>query len=141
MYCLPVLKRETHRLDLVKAATSGNPKFFLGTDTAPHAKEAKVSACGEAYSVVDPCDSPRCGSKQSSAAVFGVWIERVRCAHPHKFVTYYREDEASCSSGHFARCRLRWYLHGPCSSRAVLRGIRRRRGSRQVRGRCFGINL
>lgn len=49
MYCLPVLKRETHRLDLVKAATSGNPKFFLGTDTAPHAREAKVSACGEAH--------------------------------------------------------------------------------------------
>lgn len=47
MYCLPVLKRETHRLDLVKAATSGNPKFFLGTDTAPHAQEAKISACGE----------------------------------------------------------------------------------------------
>lgn len=47
MFCLPVLKRETHRLDLVKAATSGNPKFFLGTDTAPHAREAKLSACGE----------------------------------------------------------------------------------------------
>ncbi|CAM9095178.1 unnamed protein product [Ectocarpus fasciculatus] len=46
MYCLPVLKRETHRLDLVKAATSGNPKFFLGTDTAPHAREAKISPCG-----------------------------------------------------------------------------------------------
>lgn len=49
MYCLPVLKRETHRLDLVKAATSGNPKFFLGTDTAPHAREAKLSACGKAH--------------------------------------------------------------------------------------------
>lgn len=53
MYCLPVLKRETHRLDLVKAATSGNPKFFLGTDTAPHAREAKISACGEAHA----CDA------------------------------------------------------------------------------------
>lgn len=47
MYCLPILKRETHRLDLVKAATSGNPKFFLGTDSAPHSKEAKLSPCGE----------------------------------------------------------------------------------------------
>lgn len=47
MYCLPVLKREEHRLALVKAATSGNPKFFLGTDSAPHAIEAKISACGE----------------------------------------------------------------------------------------------
>ena len=40
-YCLPILKRESHRLALVKAATSGNPKFFLGTDSAPHAKHAK----------------------------------------------------------------------------------------------------
>lgn len=45
-YCLPVLKRESHRQTLVKAATSGNPKFFLGTDSAPHAKNAKESACG-----------------------------------------------------------------------------------------------
>ena len=45
-YCLPVLKRETHRLALVAAAVSGNPKFFLGTDSAPHAKGAKEAACG-----------------------------------------------------------------------------------------------
>ena len=45
-YCLPVLKRETHREALVAAATSGNPKFFLGTDSAPHAAHAKESACG-----------------------------------------------------------------------------------------------
>ena len=45
-YCLPVLKRELHRQALVKAATSGNPKFFLGTDSAPHAQSAKESACG-----------------------------------------------------------------------------------------------
>ncbi|MCP9816780.1 dihydroorotase [Synechococcus sp. GreenBA-s] len=45
-YCLPVAKRERHRLALRAAATSGNPKFFLGTDTAPHAREAKESACG-----------------------------------------------------------------------------------------------
>lgn len=45
-YCLPVLKRETHRLALVKAATSGSPKFFLGTDSAPHARSAKESTCG-----------------------------------------------------------------------------------------------
>ena len=41
LYCLPVLKRETHRRALLRAATSGNPKFFLGTDSAPHAKHAK----------------------------------------------------------------------------------------------------
>jgi dihydroorotase len=45
-YCLPVLKRETHRLALVKAAISGNPKFFLGTDSAPHARHTKEAACG-----------------------------------------------------------------------------------------------
>lgn len=45
-YCLPVLKREEHRVALVQAATSGSPKFFLGTDSAPHAKTAKESACG-----------------------------------------------------------------------------------------------
>jgi dihydroorotase len=45
-YCLPVLKRETHREALVEAATSGNPKFFLGTDSAPHARNTKEAACG-----------------------------------------------------------------------------------------------
>lgn len=46
LYCLPVLKRELHRQALVAAATSGNPKFFLGTDSAPHARNAKETACG-----------------------------------------------------------------------------------------------
>lgn len=46
MYCLPVLKREQHRQALVAAAISGNPKFFLGTDSAPHAVGAKETACG-----------------------------------------------------------------------------------------------
>ena len=45
-YCLPVLKRETHREALVAAATSGDPKFFLGTDSAPHVTSAKEAACG-----------------------------------------------------------------------------------------------
>ncbi|NOX83449.1 MAG: dihydroorotase [Alphaproteobacteria bacterium] len=45
-YCLPVAKRERHRLALRRAATSGSPKFFLGTDSAPHAIGAKQSACG-----------------------------------------------------------------------------------------------
>jgi dihydroorotase len=46
LYCLPVLKRERHRLSLRRAATSGNQKFFLGTDTAPHTRDAKENACG-----------------------------------------------------------------------------------------------
>jgi len=45
-YCLPVLKREVHRRALVEAATSGSPQFFLGTDSAPHARHTKETACG-----------------------------------------------------------------------------------------------
>lgn len=45
-YCLPILKRSSHQEALIKAATSGNPKFFLGTDSAPHAKDKKEAACG-----------------------------------------------------------------------------------------------
>ena len=45
-YCLPVAKRERHRLAVRKAAVSGSPKYFLGTDSAPHARSAKESACG-----------------------------------------------------------------------------------------------
>jgi dihydroorotase len=46
LYCLPVIKRETHREALVAAAVSGNPKFFLGTDSAPHARHTKETDCG-----------------------------------------------------------------------------------------------
>jgi dihydroorotase len=45
-YCLPVLKRESHRLALLQAATSGSPRFFLGTDSAPHLQHLKENACG-----------------------------------------------------------------------------------------------
>jgi dihydroorotase len=45
-YCLPILKREEHRLAILQAATSGNPKFFLGTDSAPHSRDSKESSCG-----------------------------------------------------------------------------------------------
>jgi len=45
-YCLPILKRQTHQEALIAAATSGSPKFFLGTDSAPHAQGAKEAACG-----------------------------------------------------------------------------------------------
>jgi dihydroorotase len=46
LYCLPILKRESHREALLKAATGGNKKFFLGTDSAPHAQQTKEAACG-----------------------------------------------------------------------------------------------
>ncbi len=45
-YCLPILKRNTHQQALISAATSGNPKFFLGTDSAPHARHSKEQSCG-----------------------------------------------------------------------------------------------
>ena len=45
-YCLPILKRGSHRPKLVEAAISGSPRFFLGTDSAPHATDAKENACG-----------------------------------------------------------------------------------------------
>jgi dihydroorotase len=53
-YCLPVLKRESHRLALVQAATSGSPKFFLGTDSAPHAAHLKehAAACAGCYTAL-----------------------------------------------------------------------------------------
>ncbi len=57
-YCLPVIKREHHRLALVAAATSGNPRFFLGTDSAPHAQAAKESACGCAGCFTAPLAMP-----------------------------------------------------------------------------------
>jgi dihydroorotase len=46
LYCLPILKAEQHRQALLAAATSGSPRFFLGTDSAPHATDTKQSACG-----------------------------------------------------------------------------------------------
>jgi dihydroorotase len=55
LYCLPIAKREKHRLALRRAATSGQPSFFLGTDSAPHAIPAKETACGCAGIFTAPC--------------------------------------------------------------------------------------
>jgi len=57
-YCLPVLKREEHRQALIGAATSGSPRFFLGTDSAPHPKSEKESACGCAGCFTAPLALP-----------------------------------------------------------------------------------
>lgn len=57
-YCLPILKRETHRRALVAAATSGSPKYFLGTDSAPHARNTKETACGCAGCYTAPLALP-----------------------------------------------------------------------------------
>lgn len=58
LYCLPILKRERHREALLGAATSGDPSFFLGTDSAPHPREAKESACGCAGVFTAPVAMP-----------------------------------------------------------------------------------
>ena len=55
LYCLPILKAEVHRQALVQAATSGSPKFFLGTDSAPHATHTKEASCGCAGVYSAPC--------------------------------------------------------------------------------------
>ena len=55
LYCLPIAKRERHRLALRRAAVSGDPHFFLGTDSAPHARTAKETACGCAGIFTAPC--------------------------------------------------------------------------------------
>jgi dihydroorotase (EC 3.5.2.3) len=57
-YCLPILKRSTHQAALIEAATSGSPKFFLGTDSAPHARQKKEAACGcaGAYTAFTPLE-------------------------------------------------------------------------------------
>src|SRR5271169_643712 len=55
LYCLPIAKREKHRLALRRAATSGDPHFFLGTDSAPHAASTKETACGCAGIFTAPC--------------------------------------------------------------------------------------
>ena len=57
-YCLPVAKRETHRLALVEAATSGDPRFFSGTDSAPHSDPTKETACGCAGCFTAPVNLP-----------------------------------------------------------------------------------
>jgi dihydroorotase len=57
-YCLPILKRESHRRALVAAATSGSPKYFLGTDSAPHARHTKEAACGCAGCYTAPLALP-----------------------------------------------------------------------------------
>ncbi len=68
-YCLPVLKREEHRLALVAAATSGNPRFFLGTDSAPHAARLKehAAACAGCYTAPHALELYACAFETAGA--------------------------------------------------------------------------
>src|ERR1041384_2427582 len=93
-YCLPVLKREEHREALIEAATSGNPKFFLGTDSAPHPRGDKEAACGcagvytghaalELYAVAfDEADAPARGAVRDVGAVGHAFSGRAPGAAP-----------------------------------------------------------
>ena len=100
-YCLPVLKREIHRSALLEAAIGGNPKYFLGTDSAPHAKGAKENACGcagiytahaalelyaEAFEAAGALDR-----LEAFASFFGP--EFYGLPHNRKTVTLVREDQ------------------------------------------------
>jgi len=82
-YCLPVLKREEHRQALVKAAISGNAKFFLGTDSAPHAKYAKEAACG-------------CAGVYTAHAAIALYVEVFEAANAldklEAFASFYGAD-------------------------------------------------
>ena len=82
-YCLPILKRESHRLALVEAATSGNKKFFLGTDSAPHAKHTKESDCG-------------CAGMYTAHAAIELYAEAFEAANAHEkleaFASFYGAD-------------------------------------------------
>ncbi|HET9149451.1 MAG TPA: dihydroorotase, partial [Alphaproteobacteria bacterium] len=128
-YCLPVAKRERHRLALRKAAVSGNPRFFLGTDTAPHPRHAKESACGcagiynapaaiETYAQVFD-DEGTLDRLEGFASLFGpafyglqpntrrLKLERAPWRVPER-VTVGNEDGRSELTPFLAGCELAW---------------------------------
>lgn len=99
-YCLPILKREQHRQALLKAAISGNPKFFLGSDSAPHSQQAKESACGcagmysalaaielyaEAFDEVDSLDRLEAFASRFGADFYAL-------AHNTQTITLHKKD-------------------------------------------------
>ena len=111
-YCLPVAKREAHRLAVRRAATSGSAKFFLGTDSAPHGRDAKESSCGcagifnapfalEAYATVfeeeGALDRLEAFASDNGARFYGlppnqgsVTLRRKRCRCPPGSATWCR---------------------------------------------------
>ncbi len=113
-YCLPILKREQHRQALIEAAISGNPKFFLGSDSAPHSQLAKESACGCAgmYSALaaielyaeafDEADS--LNRLEAFASRFGA--DFYSLAHNTQTITLRKEDWVVPKSIPFGKDRL-----------------------------------
>jgi len=84
-YCLPILKRESHREALVAAATSGSPKFFLGTDSAPHPRHAKEAACCGAGCYTAPLALPLYAEVFESAGA----LERLEAFASHHGADFY----------------------------------------------------
>ena len=91
-YCLPVLKREVHRRALVAAATGGNPRFFLGTDSAPHAQHAKehASGCAGCYSAPHALESYAAAFERAGALER---LEAFASFHGADFYRLPRNDE------------------------------------------------
>ncbi len=100
-YCLPVLKRETHRRALVGAATGGNPRFFLGTDSAPHARPLKEHACGCAgcYSAPHALESYAAAFEAAGA------LDRLEAFASFHGADFYRLPR---NAGHVELRRERW---------------------------------
>ena len=82
-YCLPILKRNIHQEALIKAATSGNPRFFLGTDSAPHSQSRKENACGCAG----------CYSNHAAIELYAEFFDRENALHKLEgFASFYGAD-------------------------------------------------
>ncbi len=129
-YCLPVVKRERHRLALRKAATSGSPRFFLGTDSAPHTAHAKQSACGcaglfnapyalESYATVfeeeGALDRLEAFASEHGPAFYGLPLNSGRVMlHRQEILV---PDSIACPGGelvpYHAASRLGWSFAGP----------------------------
>lgn len=128
-YCLPVLKRETHRQALLQAATSGSRKFFLGTDSAPHARSTKEAACGcagcytahaalelyaEAFDSVSAIDRLEAFASFHGADFYGlprnqqlVTLEKVDWLTPTSFPFLQNDTLQPLRAGEMLRWRLR----------------------------------
>ena len=128
-YCLPVLKRERHRQALLAAATSGNPRFFLGTDSAPHPQRDKESACGcagiytahaalefyaEAFASVDALDRLEAFASFFGPDFYGlprnqeqITLERAEIAIPDT-VSFGTEPGVPFRAGETVSWRIKW---------------------------------
>ncbi len=112
-YCLPVLKREQHRQALLEAATSGNPKFFLGTDSAPHLTELKENACGCAG----------CFSAPIALELYAEAFESVNALDKlERFASFYGADfyRLPRNSGHIKLEKTSWDVPASFDTNGVL---------------------